>query len=383
MVKRAREAAAVAAMHAARHDREGTFPEEGLEVLAENGYLAAVLPRQDGGEGAGVAAHVLGHLELAKGDASLALVVAMHCALLGRVHAAAQWPANVFSMVAREVATRRAGRGALINSLSSEPETGSPARGAMPITRAERSPTGWILRGRKSFSSGSAVLRWGLVSATVTEGRRPRAANFLVPMDSPGLRVEPSWDSLGMRATTSHTLVLDGVPVPTESELPRPQPGMGEGPTVPHERAWSLQVATVYLGAAEAARDAAVSYARERRPSGLGGKPIATLAQIRQRVGALDARLYAARGLLVSVARAWDAADVETRTGMDGALAAAKLHISNAAVAIAEGAMRVVGGSSLDRALPLERHFRDVRGGLHHPPQDDVTLELLAHEALD
>jgi len=46
-------------------------------------------------------------------------------------------------------------------------------------------------------------------------------------------------------------------------------------------------------------------------------------------------------------------------------------------------AMRLVGGSSLDRSLPLEQHYRDVRGGLHHPPQDDAALALFAREALD
>jgi alkylation response protein AidB-like acyl-CoA dehydrogenase len=68
---------------------------------------------------------------------------------------------------------------------------------------------------------------------------------------------------------------------------------------------------------------------------------------------------------------------------MDGALAATKVITSNNAVAVAEEAMRLVGGSSLDRSAPLERHYRDVRGGLHHPPQDDAALALFARQALD
>jgi len=56
---------------------------------------------------------------------------------------------------------------------------------------------------------------------------------------------------------------------------------------------------------------------------------------------------------------------------------------SNNAVAVVEQAMRLVGGSSMDRSAPLERHYRDVRGGLHHPPQDDAALALFAREALD
>jgi alkylation response protein AidB-like acyl-CoA dehydrogenase len=139
-------------------------------------------------------------------------------------------------------------------------------------------------------------------------------------------------------------------------------------------------VAAVYLGVAEAARDYAVQFARERKPLALRGKSIATLPNIRERAGRMDLLLFQARGLLVSTARAWDAAPCAS---MEAALAAAKVVASNSAIAVAEEAMRLVGGSSLDRASPLERHFRDVRGGLHHPPQDDAALALFARQALD
>ena len=116
--------------------------------------------------------------------------------------------------------------------------------------------------------------------------------------------------------------------------------------------------------------------------SSAGGtrKSIATLANIRERAGRMDLLLFQARGLLVSTARAWDA---KASASMEAALAAAKVVASNNAIGVAEEAMRLVGGSSLDRSSPLERHFRDVRGGLHHPPQDDAALALFAREALD
>jgi alkylation response protein AidB-like acyl-CoA dehydrogenase len=149
---------------------------------------------------------------------------------------------------------------------------------------------------------------------------------------------------------------------------------------LPHERAWSLSVAAVYLGVAEAARDDAVQFARTRTPTALGGKAIASLPTIRERAARMDLLLFEARALLVGLARAWDrSASAE----MEAGLAAAKVVATNNAVAVAEQAMRLVGGSSLDRGLPLERHYRDVRGGLHHPPQDDAALALFAREALD
>jgi alkylation response protein AidB-like acyl-CoA dehydrogenase len=368
IVSRARQAAIVAAEHATHHDRDATFPTEGLAELSTNGYLGLVVPESLGGAGATVAEVVLGNLELAKGDSSLALVVAMHGALLGRVRDSQLWPAATWERVGKQSI-----QGGLINSLASEPEMGSPSRGGLPATTATRTATGWRINGRKTFSSGAPVLEWGVVSAADGD----RLTNFLIPLATTGVRIEPSWDTMGMRATGSHTMVFENVEVSDDDELPRADTS---GPALPHERAWSLTVAAVYLGIAEAARDYAVRFARERKPSALQGKSIASVPHIRQRAGRMDQLLFTARAALVGTARAWD---LQPSADMDAALSAAKVITSNTAVQVAEEAMRLVGGSSLDRGAPLERYYRDVRGGLHHPPQDDAALELFARQALD
>ncbi len=243
VVERAAAAAAVAAMHAARHDRNSTFPIEGLAELARNGYLALVVPHALGGESATVTELVLGNLALSKGDASLGLVVAMHTALLGRVRDARLWPPAQFERVARDIVAVRDGEGALINSLASEPEMGSPSRGGLPATTARRTDSGWRVNGRKTFSSGSSVLRWGVVSAAAHVGdAEPYLGNFLIPMGTRGVRVEPTWDTLGMRATCSHTVVFEDVEVPADAELPR-VPTSGD--SLPHEPGWALGVPAV------------------------------------------------------------------------------------------------------------------------------------------
>jgi len=272
IVERARAAAEVAARYAAEHDHDATFPTEGLAELARSGYLALVIPSALGGDGATVSEVVLGNIALAKGDASLGLVVAMHNALLGRVRDALAWPDALLEQIGRDVVQASDDRGALINSLASEPEMGSPSRGGLPATTAQKSGTRVVLNGRKTFSSGSSVLRWGVFSAAVQgDAGEPYLGNFIVPMSSPGIRIEPTWDTLGMRATCSHTVVLEDVAVDASTEVPRVASMQN---AVPHERAWSLTVAAVYLGVAEAARDYAVQFARERRPTALGGKPI-------------------------------------------------------------------------------------------------------------
>src|SRR5207245_11461586 len=145
-----------------------------------------------GGQSARVAEMVLGNLELARGDGSLALVVAMHTALLGRVRDAAIWPSAHFERVAHEVVAAREGPGVLINSLASEPEMGSPSRGGLPRTTAVRGGRGWILNGRKTFSSGAPVLRWGVISAAAhgEAEESPSLGSFLVPMPTAGGPIE-------------------------------------------------------------------------------------------------------------------------------------------------------------------------------------------------
>jgi alkylation response protein AidB-like acyl-CoA dehydrogenase len=294
----------------------------------------------------------------------------MHGALLGRVRDSQLWPKHLLERVAEGTL-----QGGLINSLASEPEMGSPSRGGLPATTATRTHTGWRISGRKTFSSGAPVLRWGVVSAADGD----RLTSFLVPLSAPGVRIEPAWDSMGMRATRSDTVAFQDVDVGLDDEVPRSD-ASGATTSLPHERAWSLSVAAVYVGIAEAARDFAVAFARERKPSALGGKAIASVPHIRQHAGRLDLLLFQARGILVSTARQWDA---QPSAAMDAALSAAKVISSNTAVLVAEEAMRLVGGSSLDRGQPLERFYRDVRGGLHHPPQDDAALEQLARQSLD
>src|SRR5260370_15546 len=136
--ERGRWAAHMAAEHASRHDREATFPVEGLAELAANGYLALVVPEAVGGGGATITELVLGNLELSKGDASLGLVVAMHSALLGRVRDAALWPASLVERVGRSVVES----GALITSLACVPAMGSPDGGGLPATAAVRTGSG-------------------------------------------------------------------------------------------------------------------------------------------------------------------------------------------------------------------------------------------------
>jgi alkylation response protein AidB-like acyl-CoA dehydrogenase len=142
--------------------------------------------------------------------------------------------------------------------------------------------------------------------------------------------------------------------------------------------AWSLTVAAVYLGIGQAACDAACDYANGRVPPALG-KPIAELPHIQQWIGQMQITL--ARAALYDTARAW-VEHPDRRPALGAAIAGAKYLVTNAACAATDIGLRVAGGFSLTRALPLERYFRDARAGLFNPPQDDLALGQVGRAAL-
>jgi alkylation response protein AidB-like acyl-CoA dehydrogenase len=310
---------------------------------------------------------------LAYGDGSVGLGSWMHLGLIARQATARTWPAAIFERVCREVVEE----GALINAAASEPDLGSPSRGGLPSTIAVRTPDGWLINGRKSWTSLAPALKYCVVMATVEDdGQPPRRANFLVPMSTPGLRIEETWDTIGMRGTGSHDLVLEDVLVPEDARLPGEEvAGIGD------PRIWTVVSGAVYTGIAVAARDFAVEFARGRRPSGQQGASIAEYQAVQHRVAEMDMLILQSRSLVYGTAEAW-VERPELREAIAWQVNAAKYVATNNAIRVTDLALRVVGSAGLARGLPLERYFRDVRAGLGNPPMDDIALTLIGKAAL-
>jgi alkylation response protein AidB-like acyl-CoA dehydrogenase len=207
-------------------------------------------------------------------------------------------------------------------------------------------------------------------------------ANAIIRADTPGLRFESTWaGNLSLRSVGNDDLFLEDVFVPDDWVVDRRPVGAPAAPTQrPGMNAWSLAVAAAYLGVGQAACDAACDYANGRVPPSLG-KPIAELPHIQQWIGEMQVRLDAARAVMYGAAQAWVECPSE-RAALAPQIAAAKYLATNAACDASDMALRVAGGFSLTRSLPLERFFRDARAGLFHPPQDDLALGLIGRAAL-
>jgi len=365
------------AARAAGHDREGSFPFENFEGLREVGYVKAAVPRELGGWGHGLGDVLRAQMAIARADGSTAYSIGMHQITVGREVSAESWPAEVRERIFREVASE----GAWINSIASEPELGSPQGGGRPATTLTPDGAGhWRLNGRKIFSTLAPVLTYFVTYAAIEDGSG-EVCRVAVRRGAPGLRVETTWDGVGLRASGSDDVVYEDVPVADEDILVRSRQG-GTSQSLGDFSWFALLVGGANLGIAEAARNYAVRFAQERKPTGYA-EPIASIPYIRQEIARVDQSLMAARALMFEVADAWDN-DPTLRGGpLAAKTAAAKLLATDTAVQVVDRSMRVVGGASLHRSEPLERYYRDVRGGLANPPIEPRALEMIARAALD
>jgi alkylation response protein AidB-like acyl-CoA dehydrogenase len=381
------EVTAALAARAAGHDRDGSFPADGISLVHDAGLLTATVAERYGGPGAGLATTVQILRALGHGDPSVALVTAMTLLTHAMEAHGGTWPRRIY----QEVLQESAGRPVLINALRAEPELGTPARGGLPATVARWHSGTWWLSGRKIFSTGAVGLRWMVVWARTDEDPA-RVGSFLVRADSPGISIERTWDHLGLRASRSDDVIFTDTPVPpgaTAGLHEPPLPGAAlPGPALPGPDlarppdeeflAWnSLGLAALYLGVAAAARDWLVRFLGERTPSALG-RPLATLPRFETAVGEIEAALTGAGDLVDGLALRVDAGD-ETVAGHP---AIAKLIATRAAIDAVGQAVALVGNNALTRRNPLERHYRDVLCARVHTPQDDSILTAAGRSAL-
>ncbi|GEN84027.1 putative acyl-CoA dehydrogenase YdbM [Sporosarcina luteola] len=352
---------------AEKTDRLASFPKENIHSLVELGYTALTLPKHYGGGGITVTDMVLMQETLASYDGATALSIGWHQGAVGDLYENELWKANRLEQFSKEVLN-----GALVNRAASEAQTGSPTRGGRPRTTAVKEGVYWVINGQKNFTSMSPVLTHFLVSAWVDE--EEGIGFFLIDRNSAGLSIQETWNTVGMRGTESHDIVLDHVKVDEKNFVEFSKGRRGD-----KLNGWLLHIPACYLGIAQAARDYAVKYAVEYSPNSIQGT-ISDLPNVQSHIGEIDLNLMKARHFLYSVAAAYD--DPSRRKFIQQELGAAKHVVTNAAIRIVDQAMRIVGAKSLDLSNPMQRYYRDVRAGLHNPPMDDMVISKLAHTAI-
>lgn len=367
--ERCRELAQDFATRAARHDREASHPLENYEALRDAGLYGLNIPRELGGSGVGLLGYSLAAEELAQGCPSTALSFNMHLSIVGPVMESPVVPPATKTRVADMVVKE----GKLIAGNFSEPTTSGLVGTPVPQARARRADGGWRISGRKAFASMLEVADYTAVLARPEHATAPTAGIILlVPRDAAGRRVEPVWDTLGMRATRSDSMILDECWVPEDAVL------IDSDDIVAFRRRganwlWASYTA-VYLGIAVAAYKAAVDVVQRRTPPGFS-QSLAYHADVRRQVAEMSIDLEAAR--LLTYQAAW-LSDVEGPTTTTlSAFYRAKYFVGEAVTRITRTAMTLGGAHALFKTSPLERLFRDgAVAPVQFPPRDFCLASL-------
>jgi alkylation response protein AidB-like acyl-CoA dehydrogenase len=351
----------------AKIDEEGSFPFENISELKNSGYTSLTVPKTNGGEEITLYDLVRFQEYIAYGDGATSLSIGWHMGIIKDLGEKRPWKESMLQILFEDVK-----KGALINNCATEPKTGSPTRGGKPTTSAVKRGSHWVINGRKTFTTMSPVLDYFNVTATVQESGE--IGYFLIPRSTGGVEVVETWDSIAMRGTGSHDLVLNDVKVEEDYLVEIVDPGK-KGVS-----GWLLHIPACYLGIAQAAQAYAINFAKDYSPNSIKGS-IIDLPNVQQKVGEMELEIMRARHFLHSVAKLWDESNEDKRNEMKPELGAVKHAVTNAAIKVVDLAMRVVGAHSLSQKNPLQRYYRDVRAGLHNPPMDDMTISLLAKSA--
>ena len=357
------------ASRAAESDRLGEINFDNLADLHKAGYLSLTLPPDQGGQSITLRQITTIISQVAKGDPSTALILAMQYLQTIAILLSETWPDDVRNEVLDSIVTS----GALLNALRVEPELGTPARGGIPATRIRREGDRYFLSGRKIFSTGSSALHWGVVWGA-TEEDTPHIGQILVPLSLPGVRIEKSWHHLGMRATGSDTIIFENVEIPERYLINFHE--NGKNPETPLLATWhTIVIPALYNAIAHSARDWLTDFLQQRVPTALG-RSLSTLPRFQTVLGEIDGLLLTNEALLeLALSKA------ENQTITLAEAGQVKRLVTENAIAAVTRAVEVTGNPGLSQNNPLERHYRNVLCGRIHTPQADAVLESAGRSA--
>ncbi|KOU85422.1 acyl-CoA dehydrogenase [Streptomyces sp. XY58] len=334
--------------YAAEWDRAESVDRAVVKKLGALGFLGLTVPEEYGGSGGDHLAYVLVTEELGRADSAVRGIVSVSLGLVAKTIAA--WGTEEHK---RAWLPRLCSGDALGCFGLTEPGTGSDA--ANLTTRAVREGDSYVLHGNKMFISNGTwadvVLLFARTGAEPGEPAHRGISAFLVPADAPGLTRSEVHGKLGLRGQATAEIVLDGVRVPASAML-GPE-GKGFSVAMSALAKGRMSVAAGCVGIAQAALDAAVSYAAHREQF---GKPIAHHQLVQELIADISVDVDAARLLT------WRVADLIDR-GRPFATesSTAKLFASEAAVRAAGNALQVHGGYGYIDEYPTGKLLRDAR----------------------
>jgi alkylation response protein AidB-like acyl-CoA dehydrogenase len=370
LVSRVRELAASRfAARADHYDRTASFPGADFEDLFDAGLLAATVPREHGGLGAGPNAGDPFTLwmmtkEIAKADLSLARCWEGHTNSLVLLDGMANEAQKTvwFEGVVR--------RGEKWVAWSGEPQSRAPGETMRFGTSVKKVDHGYLISGSKVFSTSATGAQWAilLVNTEGPGGARHSSGSpdglllLACDLSDDSVTVDPSWwDPIGMRATVSYLVKFNRTFIPDQNLIGYPGQYLLEGwqtRFIPH-------YAASFLGAAEAAFEYALEYVRSQAK---GGDPYVQHHLARMSMNVETGHLW-----LKHTADLWKSGEHR-----EAQLAGSRARhlIEHLAEETVNHCIRACGARCLNRPSPVERIFRDLAIYIRHDNDDQILATI-------
>jgi hypothetical protein len=331
------------APRAADWERAGEFPRPAFDALSHAGLLGLVYPEEYGGGAQPQTVYLAVLEELAHALLSVGLGMSVQTLTI--------FPVSAYgSEEQRKAWMPPACAGEWIGSYClSEPESGSDA--ASLVTRAAREGDAYVITGRKAWVTHGGVSDYYIVFARTGDKGARGISCFFVPAQSEGLERAKLEHKMGMQSSPTAQISFDGVRVPAENRIG--DEGQGFEIAMRALDGGRLGIAACSVGLAQAALDAAVTFASEREQF---GKPVIQFEGLAFMLADMATQVEAARSLTQAAAARRDAGEP---FGAQAAMA--KLFGSDTAMRVTTDAVQIHGGYGYVDEFPVERYMREAK----------------------
>ena len=331
------------APRSAEIDERAEYPWDIRKVLGEQDILALPFPEEYGGTGTGTLMLNIAVEEIAKVDAS--------CALILMVQDLGTLPIQLFgSDELKQRLLPRCATGELSPAFAlSEPDAGSDPAGMK--TTAVKDGDEWVINGTKNWITNLGIADF-YVCFALTDRESRRSTAFVVEADREGFSVGKLEHKLGIRGSPTGQPIFDGVRVPEENVIG--EVGRGLSVALGTLERTRLGAAAQAVGIAQGATDYAIAYAKERVQF---GKPIIDFQGIQFKLADMQTNTAAARELLYKACAMADRHDPNSARYSS----MAKVFCSDTAMAVTIEAIQVLGGYGYVKEYPVERMMRDAK----------------------
>jgi alkylation response protein AidB-like acyl-CoA dehydrogenase len=331
----------------------------------ELGLMGIEVPEQYGGAGGTLAMVTIAVEEISKVDASAAIVCDVQNTLVN-------YPITRYGNDAQRTKylTRLTGDTVGAYALS-EPGSGSDAFGL--ATRAEKRGDRYVLTGRKMWITNGAEADIFVVFANANPAAGYKGITaFIVERGFVGFAVGKKEDKLGIRASSTTELMLDGCEVPEENVLGP----VGQGYKIAIEtlNEGRVGIGAQMIGVAQGALAIALDYSRERKQF---GKALSEFQAVQFQIAQAATELEAARLMVFNAARLKDAGHDIAREG-----AMAKLYSSQVCERVTSLCVELLGGYGYTKDYPVEKFYRDAKIGTIYEGTSNMQLQTIAKQLL-